>query len=77
LEHDDDWWKHCIAVLCRADGGLTLCKPKTMGENLSGNRAARLETLRPEDGLKTLLWSVFTVRLPEGFSPQARGVPQA
>jgi hypothetical protein len=48
-----------------------------MGENVSGNRAARLETLRPEDGLKTLLWSVFTVRLPEGFSPQARGVPQA
>jgi len=49
LEHDDDWWKHRIAVLCRAGVGLTLCKPKTMGQNLSGNRAARLETARPED----------------------------
>jgi hypothetical protein len=73
LEHDDDWWKHRIAVLCRAGVGVTGCKPKTMGENLSGNRAARLKTARPEDGLKTLLWSVFTVRLPKGFSPQARG----
>jgi hypothetical protein len=49
LEHDDDWWKHRIAVLCRAGVGVTLCKPKTMGENLTGNRAARLETARPED----------------------------
>jgi hypothetical protein len=70
---DDAWWKHRIAVLWRASVGVTLCKPKTRGETLSGNRAARLVTARPEDGLKTLLWSVFTVRLPEGFSPQARG----
>jgi hypothetical protein len=77
LKHDDDWRKHRIAFLCRADVGVTLCKPKTMGEYLSGKRAASLETARPEDGLKTLLWSVFTVRLPEGFRPQAKGVPQA
>jgi hypothetical protein len=40
---------HRIAFLWRAGVGVTLCKPKTMGENLSGNRAARLETARPED----------------------------
>jgi hypothetical protein len=46
---DDAWWKHRIAVLWRASVGVTLCKPKTRGETLSGNRAARLVTARPED----------------------------
>jgi hypothetical protein len=32
--------------LWRAGVGVTGRKPKTMGENLSGNRAARLETAR-------------------------------
>jgi len=72
-EHEDDWWTHRIAFLCRADVGVTGGTPKTTGGNLSGNRAARLETARPKDGLKTLLWRVFSVRLPAGFSPQGRG----
>jgi succinate dehydrogenase/fumarate reductase iron-sulfur protein len=49
LDHDADWWKHRIAFLCRAGVRVIGCKPKTMGENLSGKRAARLETARPED----------------------------
>jgi hypothetical protein len=40
---------HRIAVLWRADVGVTGRKPKTMGENLSGKQAARLKTARPED----------------------------
>ncbi len=49
LDHDDHWWNHRSAVLWRADVGVTGCKPKTRGENLSGRRAASLETARPED----------------------------
>jgi hypothetical protein len=49
IEQDDDWWKQRIAILWRAGVGVTLGKPKSMGENLSEKRAARLETARPKD----------------------------
>jgi hypothetical protein len=49
IEHDNDWRKQRIAVFCRAGVGVTLGKPKSMGENLSEKRAARLETARPKD----------------------------
>jgi hypothetical protein len=76
LKHGDDWWKHRSAILWRAGVGVTLCKPKTMGENLSGKRG-QAGNGAPKGRAENAPVERFHGPLPEGFSPQARGVPQA